>query len=78
MPLIDTQSNISSDTRLSVYSYTVSNIGRDALVSAMTGAGYGDVLFVTKEGNKKTVYFIGNQLQIGSAATYADSADKAS
>lgn len=78
LTIIDTNENVFGSNKLSVYTYTVSAISRDELVSKMTAAGYGNVLFVTQEGNKKTVYFIGTQMQIASAATYADSINKAS
>ncbi len=74
---IDTAENVTSDTRLKVYSFTVSNVDRDILVATLKTQGFSDVIFVTRAGNKKIVYFIGSDERVDKAVTAAKNADVA-
>lgn len=72
---IDTAENVTSDTRMRIYSYTVSNISRDDLFKELNRQGFSDVSFITRAGNKKIVFFIGNNDRVEAAVNAATKLD---
>ncbi len=75
--IIDTAENVTSDTRVRIYSFTVSNINRDEMEKLLKSKGFSDVMFITRSGNKKIIYFIGNNDRVEAAVSAAMQADTA-